>query len=200
MEQKDIFFNKIKRAVDFSKTTHKHWDLYSSILKLDEEYGELSEVILVVGKQLIHKTLKEKALGEIADNIIQASCIASYNHDIDFYLNEIKKNNFVQFSSLIHQLNSQHTNLKDALYFYHKKYRTLKEILISNVDMDSLEAYKQSLYVLLIIGVILTAMEDDLTIKDLTLEYCDKSVSILIDQMEFKLNKWSNIHTKFTEV
>jgi NTP pyrophosphatase (non-canonical NTP hydrolase) len=199
-QEKDLFFTKIDRAVQFSKTTHNQWDLYSSILKLDEEFGELSEVILVVGGQLSHKTLKEKALGEIADNIIQCCCIASYNSDIDFYLNDIKHNYFVQFQSLVNELNAvKEQSLKDLLYFYHKKYRNSKTTLISGVDVASLECFRESLFGLVVMGVILTAMEENKEANDISLEYCSNTVNILLEQMEFKLNKWNKIHTKHVE-
>ena len=33
-QEKDLFFTKIDRAVQFSKTTHNQWDLYSSIFAI----------------------------------------------------------------------------------------------------------------------------------------------------------------------
>lgn len=68
--------NVFSFAKEFSKETN--WDLNCAVLKLEEEFGELSECTLILSGLKPHKTMNEPILGEIADNIIAAIDIISH--------------------------------------------------------------------------------------------------------------------------
>jgi len=176
---------KVFEAIDFSTTTHDKWDIDSSLLKLDEEFGELSEAILFQIGLLPHKKLKEKAIGEVADNFIQICCIFSYQKDIKKYLNQrfnIEKKLIEHCFLEIKPYETLFLALKDI----QREYR----LDCSEIELLNVFYLEYILKRLTTLAIITKAIDDKLDISEINEDYIAESIATFVAQIDLKLNKW----------
>lgn len=188
------FTDKLKKIIKFSKTTHDIWDEYASLMKLDEEFGELAEAILFSLGYMPHKTMKEKTIGEITDNIIQASCIYSYRGKDNKFFVESK---FCDSSLLINELRVY--SLDELIKKYHKDYSYTKNLFTGFDLIDFKYHYELLQKNLILLGFLCYVNDESIEVNDINEETVESYQKELIELIEFKLNKWKRNHKEKIE-
>lgn len=196
MNQLNITKNLILETYAFAKTTYNDWTNFTCFLKHNEEYGELSEAILIEIGQIKHKELAEPVFGEIIDNLIM--CIHYYSR---FDCHQIHINNqLINLENL--KVCSDHIyNEKNKLSLiqkYFKNYSIAKNSLIPlenrQFEADkSMEYLNDVFFQLVNLGMVFYSFKYPEVQKDILLE---KTLEELNTHFSKKINKWKTIEQK----
>jgi hypothetical protein len=134
--------------------------------------------------------MKEKTIGEVCDNIIQACCIFSYSEKNTFNsINDL----FLNMEVLKNEILSVHKNYKTAVFYYHKIYRKNKNRLLEELSSENFE---QCIKSLIIIGNLIYLYEENILINDISEKQTSNINKEMFSIIEYKLNKWNNLYIK----
>ena len=186
--------SKIIDLIKWASNRNCDWNIYDAVLKADEEFGELSEAVLVSTGRIKHKTLTEKSTGEIADNINQLIDVVSYKEDFVSNLNFLISN---QSSFSLHirncfdkYKNDDYKKLAIQKLIYFKNY---KDFLTTNKTESDILRFEDCTKYLAEINYILYLVENDILKEEANDETILTSLEELYDRLEAKSNKWKRI-------
>lgn len=187
--------NLILETYAFAKTTYNDWTNFTCFLKHNEEYGELSEALLIEIGQIKHKELKEPVFGEIIDNIIMS---IHYYSRLDLHsisINDsINPRTFHDFVNIIFD----HKKKNDLIQHYFQQYTLAKAVIIplerTGFDHDkTLESLNNVFLHLINLSMVLYTLKyPDTTKQDLF----NKTIEELNGHFSKKIKKWKTIEDK----
>jgi NTP pyrophosphatase (non-canonical NTP hydrolase) len=189
--------NKIIELLKWASNRNCDWNIYDAILKGYEEFGELSEAVLVSTGRIKHKTLSEKSTGEIADNINQLIDFASFKKE---FINELDFLVSNQSSFSIHIRHSfekiKNNDFKEVVINKLLTFKKFKDFLI-NLDINSLNSdilrFEDCTKYLAEINFLLYLIENNISKEDVNDQTILTSLIELEDRLEAKSNKWKKI-------
>jgi hypothetical protein len=186
--------NKIIELLEWASNRNCDWNVYDAVLKGDEEFGELSEAVLVSTGRIKHKTLSEKSTGEIADNINQLIDVVSFKKE---FINELDFLVSNQSSFSIHIRHSfeeiKNKNFKEVVINKLLTFKNFKDFLI-NLDINSdILRFEDCTKYLAEINFLLYLIENNISKEDVNDQTILTSLIELEDRLEAKSNKWKKI-------
>lgn len=191
---------KIVELLIWASNRSCDWNKFDAVLKGDEEFGELSEAVLVSTGRIKHKTLNEKSTGEIADNINQLIDVISYNKKLVKEVDYLIQNQ----SSFYFHLKYSFDDFKDvdfkALAIQKLiNYKNFKDFLVQAEEeeeiFDDIIRFEYCTKYLAEINFILYLVENDIKKEEVNNETMLTSLIELFDKLEAKSNKWKRINS-----
>lgn len=191
---------KIAELLIWASNRSCDWNKFDAVLKGDEEFGELSEAVLVSTGRIKHKTLNEKSTGEIADNINQLIDVISYNKKLVKEVDYLIQNQ----SSFYFHLKYSFDDFKDvdfkALAIQKLiNYKNFKDFLVQAEEeeeiFDDIIRFEYCTKYLAEINFILYLVENDIKKEEVNDETMLTSLIELFDKLEAKSNKWKRINS-----
>ena len=187
---------KIVELLIWASNRSCDWNKFDAVLKGDEEFGELSEAVLVSTGRIKHKTLDEKSTGEIADNINQLIDIVSYNTKFIQEIDYLIKNQNSFYLHLKYSFNDfKDVDFKSLAIQKLINYKNFKDFLIENEVINDIIRFEDCTKYLAEINFILYLVENDIKKEEVNDETMLTSLIELFDKLEAKSNKWKRINS-----
>lgn len=194
MNQFTTIKNLILETYAFSKTTYDDWSNFTCFLKHNEEYGELSEALLVELGQIKHKELKEPVFGEIIDNLIMCIHYYSRNESYHFSLNNHFESSFKDFIHAMFSSKDKISLIKRQFLDYTNSKNLVIPLESSRFEFEKTTESLNNIFLHLInLAIVLYSIKFPETSKD---ELLDKTLEELSFHFKKKLNKWKSIEEK----
>tara|TARA_B100000700_G_C15063546_1_gene867774 strand:- start:949 stop:1542 length:594 start_codon:yes stop_codon:yes gene_type:complete len=189
------FNKKLQESFAYAKTTLDSWNDSQILMKMNEEFGELSENILFELGQVQHKKLNESLTSEIAD------CLIMVTHYTSSFLKEFPDIS-IKYSKLISKINfyiknsDNFSDYEDLYQILDKEFSLLKDpmAILDPYGFQTIQHFINSLIRFNTIYSIHNIKEIPELTEDKFFEY---SLNNLINTMDKKLQKWKLVEKKY---
>lgn len=192
----DKLNHKIIELLIWASNRSEDWNKFDAVLKGDEEFGELSESVLVSTGRIKHKTLDEKSTGEIADNINQLIDVVSFDEKFIKNIDYLIKN---QNSFYLHLKESfedfKDVDFKSLAIQKLIDYKKNKDFLVKKETFNDIIRFEYCTKYLTEINFILYLVENDIKKEEVNDKIMLTSLKELFDKLETKSNKWKRINS-----
>lgn len=200
MSAEKFLLSKINEVFLFASRRNTDWNEFDALMKWDEEFGELSEALMIVSGRITHKTLSEHPVGEIADNINQLmdfvtltdnKTMKSFDFDTSQLNYEEVKWVFQQFTE-----SQEHFKLEKSVEFIRSLYLCQRDLRRQARPIEPL-SIDLTIYNLVVIGIYANLMFEKIDFNTFTESDYENSLNVISMHIDKKLNKWKGIQTSF---